>query len=113
MTDIDVPQTREPVDIFAAIGIMQHGPTPFDDDHRLPVVIRVMQRVDEIAPVGFDKLAGVVHGRSYVRAFSSIAYPRPPPRNNADASQSARLPVAATTCSGIDACTLATHTGAG
>jgi hypothetical protein len=32
------------------------------------VIVRMVQRVDEIAPIGFEKLAGVVHSRSYPRA---------------------------------------------
>ena len=36
-----------------------------DDNQRLAVIVGIVQRVDEIAPVGFEKLAGVVHRRSY------------------------------------------------
>ena len=64
VADIDVPQTREPVDVFAAVGVAQHRTTPLDDDQRLPVIIGMVQRVDEVAPVGFEKLIGVVHFRS-------------------------------------------------
>ena len=63
--DIDVPQTRQPIYVFAAVGVAQHGATALDDNQRLAVIVGIVQRVDEIAPVGFEKLAGVVHRRSY------------------------------------------------
>ncbi len=61
VSDIDVPQTREPVDVFAAIGTAQHGPMPFDDNQRLTVVVGMMQRVNQVAPVGFEQLGDAVH----------------------------------------------------
>ena len=36
-------------------------PSVFDDNQRLAMIIGMVQRVDEVAPVGFEKLAGVVH----------------------------------------------------
>ena len=68
MADIDVPQPGEAVDIFAALGVAQHRPAPLDDDQRLAVVIGMVQRVNEIAPVRFEQLGGAVHVRSFSRA---------------------------------------------
>ena len=42
MADIDIPQTREAVDVFAAIGVPQHRPAALDHDQRLVVVIGVV-----------------------------------------------------------------------
>ncbi len=64
MANIDVPQPREPVDIFSAVRSAQHRAFPLNDNQRPPVIIGMVQRVDEIAPIGFQKLAGVVHVRS-------------------------------------------------
>src|SRR5882724_1849214 len=61
VADIDVPQTRKPVDVFAAVGIAQHRALPLDDNQRLAMVIRVVQRVHQKPPVAFEKLRGVVH----------------------------------------------------
>ena len=44
------------------------APLPLDDDQRLPVIIGVVQRVNEITPVGLEQLGGAVHVRSYPRA---------------------------------------------
>ena len=61
MADIDIPQTRQPVDVFAAIGVAQYRALPLDDDQRLAVIVGMMQRVNEIAPVRFEQLGGAVH----------------------------------------------------
>ena len=61
MTDIDVPQPRQAVDVFAAVGIVQHRTSALGDDQRLPVIVGMMQRVNQIAPIGFDQLGGAVH----------------------------------------------------
>ena len=61
VADIDVPQPRKPVDVFAALGVVQHRATPLGDDQRLFVIIGIMQRVDEVTPIRFEKLADVVH----------------------------------------------------
>ena len=59
--DIDVPQPRKAVDIAAALGIVQHRPLAFDHDQRLAMVVGVVQRVNQIAPVALDQLGGAVH----------------------------------------------------
>ena len=65
MTDIDVPQPGQPVDVFAALGIAQYRALPLDNDQRLPVVIGMVQRMNEKAPVAFEQLRGAVHIPSY------------------------------------------------
>src|SRR6202035_3069698 len=76
MTDIDVPQARKTVDIFAALGIAQNRALPLDNDERLPVVIGVVQRMNEIAPVAFEQLRGAVHIPSYPPSARPIPLPR-------------------------------------
>src|SRR5438046_451718 len=61
MADIDIPQTRETIDILAPLGVAQHRALAVDDDQRLPVIVRVMQRVQQKPPVGFEQLGGAVH----------------------------------------------------
>src|SRR5271170_5957656 len=61
VTDIDVPQSRQAVDVFAAVRIAKRGALALDNDQRLPVVVGMVQRVNQIAPVGFDQLGGAVH----------------------------------------------------
>ncbi len=76
MTDIDVPQSGQPVDVFAPFGIAQYRALPLDDDQRLPVVIGMVQRVNEIAPVAFEQLRRAVHSPSYPPDRNT--YPRLP-----------------------------------
>ena len=59
VADIDVPQPRQPVDIFVAVGVAQHRALALDDDQRLTVVIGMVQRVDKVAPIGFEQTGGV------------------------------------------------------
>jgi hypothetical protein len=54
MADVDIPQAREAVDIFVSLRVAQHRSAPLDDDQRLPVIIRMVQRVHEIAPVSLE-----------------------------------------------------------
>src|SRR5277367_2587145 len=61
MTDIDVPQSREAVDVFPAVRIAKHGALALDDDQRPPVIVGMVQRVNQIAPIGFDQLGSAVH----------------------------------------------------
>ena len=61
VTDIDVPQSRQAVDVFAAVRIAKHRALALDNDQRLPVIVGMVQRVNQIAPVGFDQLGGAVH----------------------------------------------------
>ena len=65
VADVDVPQPGQPVDVFAAFGIAQYCALPLDNDQRLSVVIGMVQRVNEIAPVAFEQLRGAVHIPSY------------------------------------------------
>ena len=57
------------------------APLPLDNDQRLPVVVGVMQRVNEIAPIGFEQLRGAVHITSYPPSARPVPLPRP--RRNA------------------------------
>ena len=58
---IDIPQTREPDDIFATIGVVQRGSATLDDDKRLAMVVRMVQWMDEETPIGFEQLGGALH----------------------------------------------------
>src|SRR6202008_3891837 len=56
--DIDIPQPRQPVDVFTALGVTQYRALPFGDEKRLPVVIGMVQGMHQIAPFGLEKQLG-------------------------------------------------------
>src|SRR6516162_10908574 len=91
VADIDVPQPRQAVDVFAALGVAQHRALAFGDDQRLPVIIRMMQRVNEKSPVAFEQLSSAVHGVPLPLAFCGYPY-RARPNTTIAGSATRRLP---------------------
>ena len=74
VTDIDVPQAGEAVDIAASAGVVEHRPLALDDDQRLAVIVGMVQRVNQITPVAVDQLGGGqlgggIHYSSVERSF--------------------------------------------
>ena len=62
--DIDVPQPGEAVDDLAPVGEVQHRALALVDQQRRLVLLGMVQRMDQIAPVAFEQLRGAVHGIS-------------------------------------------------
>ena len=56
---VDVPQPGEPVDVLAALHVGQHRAAAAHVDHRLQMVARVVQRVDQVILVVLDELCGL------------------------------------------------------
>ena len=61
VADIDVPQARQPVDVFAPVVGGQHRTLAADKDFGGGVVFRVVQRMDEMALIRFEQRGDVVH----------------------------------------------------
>jgi hypothetical protein len=64
MPDIDVPEAGQPVDDLAPVGESQHCALALGDEQRRLVLLRMVQRMDQIAPVDVEQLSGAVHGTS-------------------------------------------------
>src|SRR6185436_12260810 len=69
MTDIDVPESRETVDIVTPLDVGEHGAPPAHVDHRLEMLARVVQRVDEVILVVLDALRGLERHRLSPRVW--------------------------------------------
>ncbi len=59
--DIDIPQPREAIDHLAPIGEMEHRPLALGDEERRLVLVGMVQRVNQIAPVDVEQFRGAVH----------------------------------------------------
>ena len=59
--DIDVPQPRQAVDHLAPVGEVEDRPPALLDNQRRLVVLGVMQRVDQKAPVALEQFRRAVH----------------------------------------------------
>ena len=51
MPDVDVPQTGEPIQVLPSGDVFYYGAAATDIDKRLDMVNRMMQRMDQVAPV--------------------------------------------------------------
>ena len=58
VADVDVPQAGEPVDVALAAQRLDRRPLAAHVDHRLGVIDRVVQRVDQVLLVGLDDFGG-------------------------------------------------------
>ena len=58
MAGIDVPQARQPVDVFLAVGIDQHLALALDQHHGRLMVLGEMQGMDQEAMIGLDERTG-------------------------------------------------------
>jgi hypothetical protein len=45
VSNVDIPETSQPIDILAAISVSQHYPMAFNPYMRLGMVLWVMERV--------------------------------------------------------------------
>ena len=83
MPDIDVPQTRKPVDQFAPVGEVQYRALALDDDQWLAVVVRMVQRVKQKTPIRLDQLGRSVHVALLCPVAVLLAAPLPDNRPHA------------------------------
>ena len=58
VTDVDVPEPGEPVDVLVASDLLDHRAAAADVDHRLGVVDGMVKRMDQVILIGLDELSG-------------------------------------------------------
>ena len=67
MAHIDVPEPRQAVDVLPALDVGDGGTAAADVHHRLQVIARVMERVDQVILIVLDEHCGLErHGRLLV-----------------------------------------------
>ena len=59
-----VPQTRQPVDVFASLNVLEDGAPALDHHQRVLVVLGMVQRVNEMLLVLSDKHIDPFHRRT-------------------------------------------------
>ena len=67
VTDVHVPESREPVDILAAVDVLHGRAAPADADETLGVVDGMVQGMDQVLLIRRDQLAGGRHDRLFAR----------------------------------------------
>ena len=77
VTDVDVPQAREPVDHLVAADVLDHRAAAADVDDRLGVVDRMVERMDQVILVGLDQLGGGHRHRTILPGEDIIEAGRP------------------------------------
>ena len=58
VSHVHVPEAREPVDVLVPVDVLDRDAAPPDVDDRVRVVDRMVQRVNQILPIGPDELRG-------------------------------------------------------
>jgi len=95
MPDIDVPQRRQTIDVLAAVRGAQHRAVPLDEDARLRMLLRVMQRMDQMPPVGIEQYVTGCRMVVHVACLSRLS------------CRTGRLPLALAELAEIDRATVA------
>ena len=58
VTHVHVPEAREAVDVFVPADVLHGYAMPADADEGVDVVDGMVQRVDQVLPIGLDELCG-------------------------------------------------------